>query len=135
MNPKINPDIVDITTTKVIYTKVFCVPITLRITSILGSDSAGPASSSASAGPLPIPLLINPCKIGTSVKVAKYINAPTIEAKKFEKIELPPTKSIIHSFGIIPFSLPGAVCPKGYGSKKRKGRLHCAKLTYRYRLR
>ena len=70
---------------------VFCVPITPLITNILGKDKEGPANNKANAGPLPIPEAIKPCKIGTSVKVAKYIKAPTIEAKKFDKSELPPT--------------------------------------------
>jgi hypothetical protein len=30
--------------------------------------------------------------------VAKYINAPTTDVKKFEKTELPPTRAEIHSF-------------------------------------
>ena len=81
---------------------VFLVPITPRITNILGRESDGPASNKAKAGPLPIPAEINPCRIGTSVNVAKYIKAPTIEAKKFENNEFPPTRFEIHSFGIIP---------------------------------
>ena len=40
--------------------------------------------------------------MGTSVKVAKYINAPTIEAKKLAPRELPPTAFFIISEGIIP---------------------------------
>jgi len=69
---------------------------------MLGNDKDGPASNKASAGPLPIPAAINPCRIGTSVSVAKYIKAPTIEAKKLEKTEFPPTKPATHSFGTIP---------------------------------
>ena len=30
------------------------------------------------------------------------MKAPTIDAKKFEKTELPPTRADIHSFGITP---------------------------------
>ena len=75
-------------------------PITLRITNILGKDREGPASKSASAGPLPIPAPISPCKIGTSVKVAKYINAPTIEAKKLANSEFPPTRLAIQWVGM-----------------------------------
>ena len=44
-------------------TTVFRVPITLRITSIFGSDNEGPASSNANAGPLPIPEVNRPCKL------------------------------------------------------------------------
>ena len=81
---------------------VFFVPKMLRITSILGSESAGPASKRANAGPLPIPLPISPCTIGTSVNVAKYIKAPKNEAKRFENIEFPPTIVETHWLGIIP---------------------------------
>ena len=63
--------------TKETKMNVFLIPITLLITNIFGKDKAGPAKSKASAGPFPIPLAINPCKIGTSVKVEKYIKAPT----------------------------------------------------------
>ena len=69
---------------------------------MLGSDSEGPARSKASAGPLPIPEANNPCMIGTSVSVAKYMNAPANEAKKFDDREFPPTALCIHSFGITP---------------------------------
>ena len=99
--------IVAITTTSETYTIVFCVPMTLRITSILGNDNAGPANNRASAGPFPIPLFISPCTIGTSVSVAKYINAATTEAKKFAKRLLPPTRVTIHSLGIIPCLVTG----------------------------
>ena len=71
----------------------------LRSTSMLGSDSAGPASNSASAGPLPMPDPINPCRIGTSVNVAKYMKAPTTEAKKFAQSELPPTDWLPRRWG------------------------------------
>ena len=64
------------TITRQMKTSVFFVPMTLRMTSMFGSDRAGPASSSASAGPLPMPAPIRPCRIGTSVRVAKYMNAP-----------------------------------------------------------
>ena len=77
------PLIVAITTTSATNTSVFFVPMTLLITSMFGRLSAGPASSSARAGPLPIPLPIRPCNMGTSVRVAKYISAPANEAKKF----------------------------------------------------
>src|SRR4030042_5679968 len=40
--------------------------------------------------------------MGTSVSVAKYMKAPTIEAKKLENKELPPTKPEIHWLGITP---------------------------------
>jgi len=69
---------------------------------MFGSDNEGPASNSASAGTLPIPAAISPCKIDTSVNVAKYIKAPTIDTKKLENTELPPTRFAIHSFGITP---------------------------------
>lgn len=85
---------------------VFFAPSIELITSIFGSDRAGPESNKASAGPLPIPLPRSACTIGTSVKVAKYINAPTTDANKFENIELPPTNLVIQKLGIIP-SFPG----------------------------
>lgn len=97
-----NPEIVAIMITSETKTIVFCVPITERITSILGRLKAGPAKSNESAGPFPIPAPIRPCKIGTSVKVAKYINAPAIEAKRFARIELPPNALFTHAVGIIP---------------------------------
>ena len=73
-NPYIRPDIVAIIITSKTYIKVFFVPITPRITKILGNDKEGPANSNASAGPFPIPADMRPCNIGTSVNVAKYIN-------------------------------------------------------------
>lgn len=69
---------------------------------MLGRERAGPASNKAKAGPLPIPEAIKPCKTGISVSVAKYIKAPTTEAKKFENKELPPTSQTIQSLGIMP---------------------------------
>lgn len=51
---------VAMTITRATYITVFFVPITLRITSIFGSDSEGPASSRARAGPLPMPEASNP---------------------------------------------------------------------------
>jgi hypothetical protein len=94
--PKIIPVIVAIITTKLTYTTVFFVPIALPITSMLGKLKAGPARSSARDGPFPIPEPIRPCRIGTSVKVAKYINAPTTDEKKFAKREFPPTRADIY---------------------------------------
>lgn len=96
IEPKNIPVMVAMLTTKIVYTTVFCVPITLRITSIFGKDNDGPANRSARAGPLPIPADINPCSIGTSVKVAKYMNAPKIDAKKLENKEFPPTRDTTH---------------------------------------
>ena len=90
------------TITNATYMIVFFVPMTPRITSMLGRDSDGPASNKANAGPFPIPDAINPCTIGTSVNVAKYMNAPEKLAKKFENNEVPPTAHSIHSFGMIP---------------------------------
>jgi len=78
------------------------VPITLRITSMLGRLSAGPARRSARAGPFPIPEPISPCRIGTSVKVAKYIKAATMDEKKLAKKEFPPTSAVIYLEGMIP---------------------------------
>ncbi len=77
--------------TKLIKAIVFFVPITDLITSMFGKLNAGPAKSSASAGPLPIPFANSPCKIGISVSVAKYINAPMKDAEKLAKKEFPPT--------------------------------------------
>jgi len=97
---------VAITITNRTKTTVFFIPITEPITSIFGKDKAGPAKSKANAGPFPIPLPIRACKIGISVRVAKYIKAPTTEANRTEPNELPPTKLLIHSDGIKP-SWPG----------------------------
>ena len=73
-------------------TAVFLVPITERMTNMFGRLKAGPARSRASAGPLPIPAPIRPCRMGTSVSVAKYMNAPTTEANRLAHRELPPTR-------------------------------------------
>src|SRR5690554_6779559 len=97
---------VAITTTSAQYTSVFSVPRMVLITSILGSDSAGPASSSASAGPLPMPAPISASTMGTSVRVEKYISAPSTEASTVEVRLLSPTAAATHSDGIMP-SLPG----------------------------
>ena len=89
------------------YTTVFFVPMMLRSTSMLGSERAGPASSSASAGPFPMPEPMSPCRMGTSVRVAKYMNAPTTEEKRLARNELPPTDWLTHSEGIKRF-VPGS---------------------------
>ena len=91
--------------------------MTSRMTNMLGRDNAGPAKSKARAGPFPIPLLMRPCKIGISVSVAKYMKAPTIDAKKLAKNELPPTSIDIHSLGTMP--LP----PSGVPSKNPATRI------------
>ena len=93
---------VAIITTKLTYTNVFFVPMTLLITNILGKLKAGPAKSKANAGPFPMPEPIKPCKIGTSVSVAKYINAATIDEKKLANKEFPPTRAVTKRDGIIP---------------------------------
>ena len=77
--------------TRATYTIVFWVPITPRITSMFGKDQDVPASNNARAGPLHMPEASNPWIIGTSVRVAKYMNAPVKLAKKFESSEFPPT--------------------------------------------
>ena len=97
---------VAITTTRATNVMVFGVPNTLRMTSIFGKLNAGPASSNAKAGPFPMPAPSNPCKIGTSVSVAKYIKAPTTEANRLAHNELPPTRLLTHCEGISP-SEPG----------------------------
>ena len=76
------------------------------MTIMLGRLSAGPASSSANAGPLPMPEPINPCKIGTSVNVAKYMNAPATLAIRLDCRLLPPTRPVIQESGMIPASVP-----------------------------
>src|SRR5512132_1659829 len=68
---------------------------------MLGSDSAGPASSSARAGPLPMPAPISAWVIGISVSVAKYMKAPAMAAKV-----LPSTAAATQADGINPSS-PG----------------------------
>ena len=72
------------------------------MTSMFGSDSDGPARSKARAEPFPMPEASNPCIIGTSVRVAKYMNAPVKLAKKFDNNELPPTAHSIQLFGTMP---------------------------------
>ena len=69
-------------TTRATKTRVFLVPRTPLITSMLGRDTAGPAKRSESAGPRPMPEPIRLSRIGISVRVAKYIKAPDTDAKK-----------------------------------------------------
>ena len=69
---------------------------------MLGSYNDGPANSSASAGPFPMPDDIRPWIIGISVRVAKYMNAPVKLAKKLDNREFPPTARYTHSLGMIP---------------------------------
>lgn len=69
---------------------------------MFGKDSAGPANSSAIAGPLPIPAPISASTIGTSVSVEKYIKAPNTEAMTVDVNVLPPTAIATHSEGMIP---------------------------------
>ncbi|MPN25980.1 hypothetical protein SDC9_173402 [bioreactor metagenome] len=88
--------------TKTTKTTVFFVPMTSRITNIFGNDKEGPASNSAKAGPFPIPDASNPWIIGTSVRVAKYMKAPTTLAQKLDHTVLPPTAHSIHEFGTTP---------------------------------
>jgi len=88
--------------TRTINTRVFFVPMTLLITSILGRLRAGPARSRASAGPCPIPLPRSPCSMGISVRVAKYMNAPATDANRFALREFPPTAFVIQREGISP---------------------------------
>src|SRR3546814_7182020 len=85
------------TTTSEQYTIVFCVPSTVRITSMFGSDNAGPANRIASAGPLPIPAPNRPSTMGTSVRVEKYMKAPRTEARRVEVKLLSPTAQTTHS--------------------------------------
>ena len=77
--------------------------ITLCITSIVGRESDGPASNRASAGPWLIPEVNRPCRIGTSVSVAKYIIDKLKPAMKYQKSSL--------AFFLNP------VCQCGYGWK------------------
>ena len=69
---------------------------------MFGRDNDGPANSRANAGPSPIPDARSPWTIGTSVNVAKYMNAPAKLAKKLDSSELPPTAHSIQLFGMIP---------------------------------
>ena len=85
---------------------VFFVPITPRITSMFGRDKDGPANNNANAGPLPMPEASNPWMIGTSVNVAKYMNAPVKLAKKFESKENPAITTPIANRGKICFANP-----------------------------
>jgi len=100
--PKINPLMVAMTTTSETKTIVFCVPMMLRMTSMLGRLKAGPASNRARAGPWPMPAPNNPCRMGTSVRVAKYMSAPATEANRLAQRELPPTAPATQALGISP---------------------------------
>ena len=95
------------------------------MTSMLGRESAGPERSRASAGPFPMPEPRRPCRIGTSVSVAKYINAPNTEATRFAASELPPTREATAASGMIPASLPGRPIshPATSTPPKRSGRI------------
>ena len=81
------------------YVNAFLTPINFVNTIMLGKLSEYPAKNNARAGPLPIPSDISDCMIGTSVRVAKYMNAPNIDAKKLENILLPPNRSFTTSSG------------------------------------
>jgi len=83
----------------------------LRKASMLGRLTAGPARSKAKAGPWPIPKSINDLKIGTSVRVAKYISAPLIEAVALACRLLPPRKPAITDSGITTFRIPAMKTP------------------------
>jgi len=80
--------------------------MTLRSTRILGNETAGPASSRVRAGPWPMPAPSSPSRIGTSVRVAKYMKAPEIPANRLARTELPPTAEAIQAEGNKP-SCPG----------------------------
>ena len=67
-----------------------------------GLPGDGPASSSARAGPLPMPEARRPWMMGTSVSVAKYMKAPVKLARKFDSSELPPTAHSIQRLGMMP---------------------------------
>ena len=69
---------------------------------MLGSETAGPASSRVSAGPLPMPAPSSPSRMGTSVRVAKYMKAPDTAANRLAPSELPPTRFAIQPEGISP---------------------------------
>lgn len=49
----------------------------------------------------------SPCTIGTSVRVAKYMNAPARAAKKLANRPFPPTNPAIQRDGMMPLSVPG----------------------------
>ena len=72
------PVIVASTTTIVQYVKVFLTPMIPARAIMLGRDKAGPARRRASAGPCPMPDPMSPWRMGTSVRVAKYMKAPAI---------------------------------------------------------
>ena len=95
---------------------------------MFGRDNAGPARSRANAGPLPIPLPMRPWRIGTSVRVAKYMKAPTTDAKRFDCRELPPTARLTHAEGINP-SWPGRPrsAPATSTPMNKRGRICLAK--------
>jgi hypothetical protein len=101
------------TMTRETKTTVLPVPMIERMTSMFGRERAGPARSRARAGPLPMPLPMRPCRMGTSVNVAKYMKAPANEATKLDMRELPPTAVDTHDEGISPSS------PGGRGGGRR----------------
>ena len=89
------PMIVDNITIMVQKAAVFLTPITPPMTRMLGRDRAGPANRRDRAGPFPMPAPMSPWSIGTSVRVAKYINAPETDANRLAHREFPPTRELI----------------------------------------
>ena len=84
------PQMIAIRMTNPMYVRPLFFPMILVITSMLGRLSAGPESSMASAGPLPMPCAMRRPTIGTSVSVEKYMNAPDTEATEIEDRLSPP---------------------------------------------
>jgi len=79
---------------------------------MLGKLSELPAMKSASAGPLPIPRDMSDWTIGTSVRVAKYMNAPKTDAKRVEPSLLPPRSDSTKLCGSALEMIPAAKTPK-----------------------
>ena len=97
--PNTSPAVLASNVTSSAYTSVFLLPNIFLTTSKFGRLSEGPASKSASAGPWCIPFVRKASKIGISVSVEKYMNAPNTLASRFALIVLLPTARIMSSSG------------------------------------
>ncbi len=81
---------------------VFLHPITLAMTSMLGRLKRRTGEQQRERRALAHAGAEEPSRIGTSVSVAKYMNAPATEAKRFAPSALPPTAASTQPEGIRP---------------------------------
>jgi hypothetical protein len=94
-------------------TAVLFQPMTRPMTIMLGSDRAGPANSSARAGPWFMPMRDRAWMMGISVRVAKYQKAPMSAAAKLADKLLSPTRAATYLAGMRAETKPTARTPPG----------------------